>query len=949
MAFLASKYQGGINVNDIDRIAPLFSGGESLEYKITDAPTLQGLTRQSTEVNQALAVLNTELDVLTAKLNGGDQSVLQDIVETKAQIGTLMGHKTLLENNIENYNETKNNPYKDNTQYNGVIPNTYVSALAFITGQADENTATSETWNRFNDIYANGMPLYDDNRNVNQYNPPAILTETKSYLEAIKEEINSIDAKHGVKIGGDNLKEAGQELIRTTTDVYTSNAQALFKAVDESIRNIFTNKAYNSQVASLVVDKLRSTYNPDTKKFEFNTSYVVNTSGIPALSGATYIELVDGKGNKYANAYVEGTPTPYLYKINANGTFDRVYGEQPNDLVLSREKLLSDEEHDFMNIYIGFNTDNNNSDTNIAKLYNAVKAIDKTYKEEYVGEEDDEDKDKFVEFVTNLTAKAVALGDGIVNKLVVDHIELKLQHEVFKHLDIFVSDENYGKDNSPKSAGDKGEGLDLGVILDNNVSNQIVMNGKNKNGIGINFNSTRYQTSVPGELIKRFFGEDLYKKLTPNNSNETGNQDLYASVGGNMFLVNKSGLGVIDQFASNQVLVEMQIGFEGVSYYVPLDGIDRRAYITQADNQLSIMTSAAGGYYNLGDNYKIGDVATTNNSLYANVHGVIPLKEYVNIPFYMSTDEFFKGDFAKEINVDGKYLSGMHVKNLLGNRTDIGKYGAFGASQERTSASKITLQELCVLSNKDAVISKIEALGGVDAILRYGMSYKGYMDGKENEEFKTEINKGLYLYTLEDSYAPSREFQSTVSLDLVPYVIEYFGGLENIAKLDAKGLKEYIDNKGDIVEFIADKISSRAKAATDKYYKDNYKVSKHTDSEGNSKEFVEVSLQKLYPNYKSWKIVEKIYNFDNPSNNKIGVFHYMVHTDKNGKVTRSIKNDKKKDINENSWIAFKGGVKQDLGRFLVTGTDKEKKQINEFRKKLESGEFNNTGSVNIVR
>lgn len=163
MAFLASKYSYGVDVNNVDLLAPLFAQPKREALKFSDPVDVQGYQTQASTLSYSISEMDNNIALLEQKVNNGETELIPQLVQLRNARAGLTSNinqvKTNYENGTKDLEDNKRFWNGSNVSDNGTIGSFFSYASTLDNTLNPSITNQKERHNFVN----NTMSLYDKN------------------------------------------------------------------------------------------------------------------------------------------------------------------------------------------------------------------------------------------------------------------------------------------------------------------------------------------------------------------------------------------------------------------------------------------------------------------------------------------------------------------------------------------------------------------------------------------------------------------------------------------------------------------------------------------------------------------------------------------------------------------------------------------------------------------
>ena len=163
MAFLASKYSYGVDVNNIDLLAPLFAQPKREALKFSDPVDVQGYQTQASTLNYSISEMDNNIALLEQRVNNGETELIPQLIQLRNARAGLTSNinqvKANYENGIKDLEDNKRFWNGSNVSDNGTISSFFSYASTLDSTLNPSITNQKERHNFVN----NTMSLYDKN------------------------------------------------------------------------------------------------------------------------------------------------------------------------------------------------------------------------------------------------------------------------------------------------------------------------------------------------------------------------------------------------------------------------------------------------------------------------------------------------------------------------------------------------------------------------------------------------------------------------------------------------------------------------------------------------------------------------------------------------------------------------------------------------------------------
>lgn len=163
MAFLASKYSYGVDVNNVDLLAPLFAQPKREALKFSDPVDVQGYQTQASTLSYSISEMDNNIALLVQRVNNGETELIPQLVQLRNARAGLTSNinqvKTNYENGTKDLEANKRFWNGSNVSDNGTIGSFFSYASTLDNTLNPSITNQKERHNFVN----NTMSLYDKN------------------------------------------------------------------------------------------------------------------------------------------------------------------------------------------------------------------------------------------------------------------------------------------------------------------------------------------------------------------------------------------------------------------------------------------------------------------------------------------------------------------------------------------------------------------------------------------------------------------------------------------------------------------------------------------------------------------------------------------------------------------------------------------------------------------
>lgn len=898
MAFIASKYEGGIMINDVDRLAPLFSGGEKLKYTPIEGKDISAFQTKAAEWKEIEGSLLYEKMLYTAYVNAGNLKYVEALADVETRLGAHYAMQKQLETEVVNYNKAitdergkkisgSNIMYDSATEYiaadNGVIKN-----------PQEFMAITAKTNNDIENIVANMTPLYDQNGKVNTYSPSIVYTG-KTKKVKLDEFINGIEAKFQITSADDNAVSANNANASKYTswkNSYTSNFVPMYNAYSEQKDQFINDQALFQEARGEVKQILYSGGLRKGKDGKFVISggvkgrRKVNSSGLNEGVNVSFLTK-DNNGNYFYETYMQGKPDPIysttqkVEDADGNITYERgkVLDYTPKNLSYERAIGISKEESHFLGLYLdleGYGAsvleDEDKRNAYIGNLYSAAVAIEPdiaaqlgvtdklpTYKEGM----SEEEKEIYDEFETNLINMTKVYGNQLLDALTTSYIYGELEEKITSKVNSSVGSEQKTQEFDENTLTENATANAIANIFEDMQKRTYDINGGTSNGSAvIAQNVTVDVKTVSPETMKMFVSAELYDTVSMNNTYDPNNKDQeFATIGGILYNLNPAQqINLGTNYSNSNLSISLNITGQNNPSILPFDATKAPgAYVVGYDNNIYLTAGTKGNKFNieLPKGANINDSFNAAKDIYTGMKVAVSFEDLASQEIVV-----YKDEYNKTVDVEDLYIA--HNKWKVGTQQ--------GKSQI-TYAAYATSTDADIVYDNLIKYFKIEGHGDN----RYLM-----LNGRLPYENDNTINGVRALYMNEQSKA---------------------------------NLQAYLNNSGTETEALrklAGTIAREANASIDKYLNS---LPSNTDAEG--KEYIVITIGGLFPGKEG--------------NDKARALKRLLA---NNKDARFGKKDKEKllDIDlkddfvdmETSWVVIDMMQQYDIGSSSLLNTTKTK-------------------------
>lgn len=741
MAFIASKYEGGIMVNDINRLAPIFSGGEKLKYEPLEGKTVNALQTKAQDWNASYSQLLSTQSQLKAKMESGNFT--QQDIQLYAQIDEKLKNLESMENQLssEVTSFTKATEKEIGKKVNGypIAWNSgteYIAAqIGVITNPQEIEAITAFTNNDYENIIANRAPLYNENGLINAYSPSLVYT-AKPKEETLTAFVNNIEATYSTSKTGNNADSAysqNNSYYHLNTDIYTSNFVSLYSA-------------YNSQKDMLVEDAglflqakgemkeiiyKSGLYKGEDGTWKINPTKIngaktVSTSGLNNNTNVSFLTRNED-GEYYYEVYQQGNSFPSYYSTKIEQDENGInYYELGNSLQDAPEGLsyvkqygISDEEANLLGLYLdldGYGAsvlgDIESRNAYIGNLYNAIADINikeatnlfegdnvPTLKENMTPQE----TEIYNNFETKLIGFTKNYGNKLLDALTTNYIYGDIEDKLTSKVKTTLDNRTNIKEFSDEIQKDIASAVSLKNIFENmqrktyDINGQTLFNGKNSAMIGDGV--TVEAKTVSPSVFKLFVDSEIYNTISNNNTKNSKNENqVFATVAGREYNINPDKQITLSSNYSNvNLTLSLPITGRSNPILIPFDASKAPgAIVLGFDNTLYLAAGQDQRMYKV-DLPKGASINESFNAAKALHGGMTVSVKFADLA--KQTIIVYKDEFEKMVHLDEVRLESKSFKKPS---------GMFG----------MTYNEYVKLSNRDVLRKELNNMQ-INALGRY--------------------------------------------------------------------------------------------------------------------------------------------------------------------------------------------------------------------------------------
>jgi hypothetical protein len=319
MAFLASKYSYGVDVNNVDLLAPLFAQPKREALKFSDPVDVQGYQTQASTLNYSISEMDNNIALLEQRVNNGETELIPQLVQLRNARAGLTSNINQVKANYENGTKDLENNKRfwngSNVSDNGTIGSFFSYASTLDSTLNPSITNQKERHNFVN----NTMSLYDEN---------GIFKSFYSPMHFNTEEMNTIML---------NLGASGYTLTSNTdayrqAHSYMNNSFSVGSEIKDNYQQIGLqaiafmaafqgDEKYKHQAIVKGADILNrdGTYTKKDGKHHFNIHGAYNMWA--SEDGAIYqsVSYYDKDGNKYSGYRMSQGVEDNFYIFNSKG------------------------------------------------------------------------------------------------------------------------------------------------------------------------------------------------------------------------------------------------------------------------------------------------------------------------------------------------------------------------------------------------------------------------------------------------------------------------------------------------------------------------------------------------------------------------------------------------------------------------------------------------------
>lgn len=760
MAFLASKYEGGIMVNDINRLAPLFSGGEQMKiepYKPSDITAFQ---LKALQFHAKEADIQTQLQFIDAKLKSGNftgediqnQKILnQELGELNAQKNHLLSESNALMK-IINEDPRANKE----SVINNIVTGTAIEKLIYSLGidTSDEQYALSSE--RLNNGQAQSSvadldPLYTNNGQFNRtvFSP---LFSGDGFDKTFDDWITGVSANFRQSSSSNNAANAiksNQDFVTHEGIDYLTNMVSLYAAGDAKVNEIIKdpNNPLFLEAKADVLGQLRngnlSNNSSGGVDLLLSGSKVYSIQGIQEEQYLTYL-LKDNEGNLYYEAYKQGDPKPYYYSVNPNDYQISGYGYtgKPKNVeyVKTNDQWITESQKKLLALYIDIENygdlpinDPNYLNALLGNAYDALTQINNNIKDpknenEYIKpiiwteELTEEEQASFKKYAQQVTYWTKEYGQIILDRLTENSIKQRMEERIQRKISTSIISNNEQKLMPTDIMTANAQVQTINDLFDN-------MNSENMNYNGL-YNTTAGGLNGyngAGEIKIRDVNPETYEFLTSPqlmtifNKNNTRNpqreNSYFANFYGVDFEINPDNKITVGSNMSNTDMA-IAVNWQGLNgmINIPLDkNKTSNVIIYRPSNQVALMPEIDGDHFKaeIDNGQKIGDKINSIKQLYTGYVAAMPVGEFLN-----QTVVVYKDEMNKMMDLSQVMLMPYSTTNKwsLYNPSGKASYVAYEALATKEQVYKILREKFEIYGQGDD--RKLRAKPGVDSSYR---------------------------------------------------------------------------------------------------------------------------------------------------------------------------------------------------------------------------------------
>ena len=400
MAFIASKYTGGIDVNQVDRLAPLFSGGGTATAPDVDFASVSGAKLAAEQYNKRGYELAYAYKAAEEGVKNGTDGALQLYYNIGQEIAKHEALKVAVVHTGEQIKQAQESKYGDKRYIGEDTPGTVDAAYQYMKGnkRAFHYETPKSLIQHFKET-ADNTDLIDPSGNaINLEILPMLRPDYKGiqafsddYFSKIKGYTTRTEGGSGP--GKEGTK--GEEFIFDNLQTNSGNYVHLLNSQTDYVEKIWNDPGMREEAKSDAYTKLIRNW-ANGQGFTLPTAIQSSTS--QTTGDRRFSEVYnmleatskkDGSVIQVAEVYKSGDSYPTYYLLTKDEKGKQNFGEQINDLngynfSYLREPLYSSKQENFMITYSLLDLDDKRDFEGIAELlHNELCDYDEAFKITY--------------------------------------------------------------------------------------------------------------------------------------------------------------------------------------------------------------------------------------------------------------------------------------------------------------------------------------------------------------------------------------------------------------------------------------------------------------------------------------------------------------------------------------------------------------------------------------
>jgi len=273
MAFIASKYTGGIMVNNPDIVAPLFAGA-GVQTKLPDIPELNfnAGQLQGTQLRRNIIEKEQMIGYLKTLAENGDMNAYNSVLQLQQEVQKDMAMIPVVERNYNTVEEAQKHPNATKPYIGSKgVSGSVVSMIANGDRNLIDNTFSfgESAWQ---DLNTTGLTdEYGVVRSI--YQEAALNSESIGIMQYISDAMKEIDGSYSYQSGFDDYgiaRDLNKSEYTTKEDYFSSNYINLVSTIKAKIDGILTNPSLQQELQSDALRSLQASATYDDKGFHFN-------------------------------------------------------------------------------------------------------------------------------------------------------------------------------------------------------------------------------------------------------------------------------------------------------------------------------------------------------------------------------------------------------------------------------------------------------------------------------------------------------------------------------------------------------------------------------------------------------------------------------------------------------------------------------------------------------